>query len=141
MKRLLGLLLVMGMVGCGGGDEAPPAGDEALPVTPKTSQAKVNEPSVESAAADSGVASASGSPKTPADAVDDTPAQSDDVDPVAALKELGAQIEQDDQGRAVELNLSRTQITDAGLVHRGTKQPAGARTPGNQSHRRGAGES
>ena len=38
MKRLLGLLLVMGMVGCGGGDDAP---------TPNDSQAKVDEPPVQ----------------------------------------------------------------------------------------------
>ena len=47
MKRLLGLLLVMGMVGCGGGDGAPPAGDGALPATPNKSQTKVVEPSVQ----------------------------------------------------------------------------------------------
>ena len=47
MKRLLGLLLVMGMVGCGGGDKAPPAGDEALPATPNKPQAKVDEPPVQ----------------------------------------------------------------------------------------------
>ena len=46
-----------------------------------------------------------------------TPPNADDKTAVAALKKLGAKIEQDDQGRAVELNLSRTQITDAGLVH------------------------
>ena len=44
MKRLLGLLLVMGMVGCGGGDEDPPAGEAALPATPNKPQAKVDEP-------------------------------------------------------------------------------------------------
>ena len=40
MKRLLGLLLVMGMgmVGCGGEDDAP---------TPNDSQAKVDEPAVQ----------------------------------------------------------------------------------------------
>ena len=47
MKRLLGLLLVMGMVGCGGGSEAPPAGDEALLATPKSSQTRVDEPPVQ----------------------------------------------------------------------------------------------
>ena len=47
MKRLLGLLLVIGMVGCGGGDDAPPAGEAALPATPKTSQANVDEPPVQ----------------------------------------------------------------------------------------------
>ena len=41
MKRLLGLLLVMGMVGCGGGDEA------ALPPTPNKPQAKADEPPVQ----------------------------------------------------------------------------------------------
>ena len=30
MKRLLSLLLVMGMVGYGGGDGAPPAGEAGL---------------------------------------------------------------------------------------------------------------
>ena len=39
MKRLLGVLLVMGIVGCGGGDDAPPAGETSLPSTPENSQA------------------------------------------------------------------------------------------------------
>ena len=30
MKRLLGLLLVMGMGGCAGGGDAPPAGEAGL---------------------------------------------------------------------------------------------------------------
>ena len=38
MKRLLGLLLVMGMVGCGGGGDAP---------MPNHSQAKIDEPPVQ----------------------------------------------------------------------------------------------
>ena len=115
MKRLL---LVMGMVGCGGGDEDPPAGETALPATPKNEpHAKVDEPPVQAVGTNPSVASESVSPKTPADTVDDTPAQADDVDPVASLKKLGAQIEQDDQGRVVELNLWSTLITDAGLVH------------------------
>ena len=45
MKRLLGLLLVMGMVGCGGGDEGPPA----VPSTPNNSQVKVDEPPAQAA--------------------------------------------------------------------------------------------
>ena len=44
MKRLLGLLLVMGMVGCGG--NALPAGEAALQATPNKPQAKVDEPPV-----------------------------------------------------------------------------------------------
>ena len=72
MKRLLGLLLVMGIVGCGGGGTSP-----------KSSQAKVDEPSVKSAAADPSVASASVSPKTPADTADDPPAQTVDALPAS----------------------------------------------------------
>ena len=92
MKRLLGLLLVMGMVGCGGGNEAPPAGETVSPATSKTSQANVDEPPVVSAAADPSVESASVSPTTPADTVDDTPAQATDADAVAVLDKLGAKI-------------------------------------------------
>ena len=47
MKRLLSLLLVMGMVGCGGGNEDPPAGEAALPATPNKPQAKVDKPFVQ----------------------------------------------------------------------------------------------
>ena len=47
MKRLLGLLLVMGLVGCGGGSEAPPAGEPVSPATPNKPQAKVDEPPVQ----------------------------------------------------------------------------------------------
>ena len=114
MKRLLGLLLVMGMVGCGGGEEDPPGGVAALPATPENSQAKVDEPPVVSAAADPSVESASVSPTTPADAVDDTPAQSDDVDPVAALKELVARIERNEQDEVTMVGLWSRKITDAG---------------------------
>ena len=41
MKRLLGLLLVMGMVGIGGGDEGPPADDDVPTATPKNPPAQV----------------------------------------------------------------------------------------------------
>ena len=44
MKRLLALLLVMGIVGGGGGGEDPPADDEALPATPNNPPVKVVEP-------------------------------------------------------------------------------------------------
>ena len=93
MKRLLGLLLVMGMVGCGGGDEDPPAGETALPATPENAQAKVDE----------------------------LPVQAIDVDPAAALEELGAKISRDEHGEivAVELEnlLQRMKVTDTDLVH------------------------
>ena len=45
-----------------------------------------------------------------------TPPNADDKTAVAALKKLGAKIEQDDQGRAVELNLRYTKVTDAGVA-------------------------
>jgi hypothetical protein len=48
---------------------------------------------------------------------DDPPAAAGDASAVAALKKLGARIKQDDQGNVVELNLSRSKITDAGLLH------------------------
>jgi WD40 repeat protein len=47
----------------------------------------------------------------------DVPSDSSSDEAVAALKKLGARIKQDDQGNVVELNLSRSKITDAGLVH------------------------
>ena len=51
MRRPLGLLMVMvmvmGMVGCGGEGEAPPAGEAALPATPNKPQTKVDEPPVQ----------------------------------------------------------------------------------------------
>ena len=118
MKRLLGLLLVMGIVGCGGGSEAPPAGDEALPATPNNPQAKVDEPPAQVVDVDPSVESPNASPKTPADTVDDTPTQVADADPVNSLKKLGARIKQDDQRNIVELSLMfNSRITDARLVH------------------------
>ena len=87
MKRLLGLLLVMGMVGCGG--EAPSAGDAASPSPPKSSQVEVDEP----------------------------PAQAADADPVATLENLGVEIKRNEQGEVIEVDLTNTEITDAGLVH------------------------
>ena len=41
MKRLLGLLLVMGMVGCGDGGEDPPVGEAALPGESQTASTRV----------------------------------------------------------------------------------------------------
>ena len=63
MKRLLGLLLVMGMVGCGGGDEAPPAGEATLPATPNEPQVKVDELPVQTV--DASPASEAALPATP----------------------------------------------------------------------------
>ena len=52
LKRLL-----IEMVRCGGGEEDPPAGDEALPSMPKNSQANVDDPPVQTDGADTSVAS------------------------------------------------------------------------------------
>ena len=136
MKRLLGLLLVMGMVGCGGGDGAPPAGEAALPATPNNPQAKVDEPSVKSAAADPSVASASVSPKTPADTAGDTTAPADDVDPVVSLKELGAQIEQADQAGATQPQPHRNHRRRAKPPEE-VNQFADTLSQRHQGHRRG----
>ena len=89
MKRLLSLLLVMGMVGCGGGDEGPPAGEAALPATPSNSQVKVDE----------------------------SPAQAAEAKAVAALEQLGVKIERNSEGAVVGIINFGTKITDVGLVH------------------------
>ena len=90
MKHLLGLLLVMGIAGCGGGSEgdAPPAGETASPATPKSSQVEVDEP--------------------PAQAADDA---------VAALKKLRAKIERNEQGEVIGVSIASRKFTDADLVH------------------------
>ena len=56
-------------------------------------------------------------PKTSQAKTDKSPAQTPDVDPVAALKKIGAKIKRDDQGEVVEVSLAGTKITDAELVH------------------------
>ena len=80
MKRLLGLLLVMGMVGCGGGDEAPPAGETALPATPNKPQANVDEPPVQTVdAPPAGEAALPAKPNEPQAKVAEPPVQTVDV--------------------------------------------------------------
>ena len=75
MKRLLGLLLVMGSVGCGG--DVSPAGDAASP----------------SAVQDAQAARYNGAPGTPLDTGNTPPAP------------------------AAEVDLTNTEVADAGLVH------------------------
>ena len=94
MKRLLGLLLVMGMVGCGGGGKAPPAGEAALPQPPNSSQAKADEPPAQAVGADPSVESGI----APPDTIDDAPAQIADAASVAALEKRGAKIERNSEG-------------------------------------------
>ncbi len=81
MKRLLGLLLVMGIVGCGGGDDAPPAGEATLPATPENAQAKVDEPPVQTVdAPPAGEAALPATPKNEPQAnVDELPVQTVDA--------------------------------------------------------------
>ena len=110
MKRLLGMGMGMGMVGCGGGDEDPPAGEAAL-------QATVDEPPVQTVAADPNFGSESGSPATPPDTADDPSTQAADADAVAELEKLGAKIKRNHNDDVVEVRLTDTQISDAGLVH------------------------
>ena len=81
MKRLLGLLLVMGMVGCGGEDDAPPAGEATLPATPNEPQVKVDELPVQTV--DASPASEAALPATPKNEpqanVDEPPVQTVDL--------------------------------------------------------------
>ena len=80
MKCLVGLLLVMGMVGCGGDRE---------PTTLRIENAR---------------------PTTP-------PEQHLDEEPLIALDLLDARITKDHQSPVTDVNLGKSQITDAGLVH------------------------
>ena len=89
MKCLLGLLLVMGMVGCGGGDAAP---------TPSDSQATVDEPPAQAIGVDPSVESGIALPTAPPDAIDDAPAQIADAASAAALKKRGSRIERKSEG-------------------------------------------
>ena len=131
MRVLVGLLLVVGLVGCGSETEPPSPFSEseakpptaAVPPTPpESTQAKVEN-----------VVADTPQPKVDADPVtkpkpgsepeaDKSPAQAAVADPVAALKKLGAKIERNEQGEVVEVSFRgrfgrRTKITDAGLVH------------------------
>ena len=82
MKRLLGLLLVLGMVGCGGGNEAPPAGDEALPATP-------NKPAQTVDASPASEAALPATPKNePQAKVDEPPVQTVDASKIVERVDL-----------------------------------------------------
>ena len=78
MKRLRGLLLVMGMAGCGGSNEGETTSS--------------NQPPAQAPDADPNVGSESGSPTTPPDTADDPSTQAADADAVAVLDKLGAKI-------------------------------------------------
>ena len=130
MRVLLAVLLVVGLVGCGSETEPPSPFSEseakpptaAVPPTPpESTQAKVEN-----------VVADTPQPKVDADPVtkpkpksapenksktDKPPAQAADADPIAALKKLGARINQNEQGEVVEVSLGNRKITDAGLVH------------------------
>ena len=100
MKRLLGLLLVMGMVGCGQKENAGNAvdpgigADEQLVTDSSGEKSDPSKPNMKVATS--------------------TPTET--VDPVAALEKLGAQVTLRN-GYVLSVNLGGTQFTDAGLVH------------------------
>lgn len=94
MKRLLGLLLVLGMVGYGSRDSAVDA-----PVI------EVDAPAIENRRNNSQELAA------------DTVEESTTDDPVAALEKLGAKIKRNEQGEVYAVDLADTRITDAGMVH------------------------
>ena len=105
MKRLLSLLLVMGMVECGQKENAGNAVDPSVGADEQlvTDSAGGKE--------NSSNANAELSQSTPAA----------DVDPVSALEKLGAAIERNEEGEVVEVSARTTlfggKVTDAGLVH------------------------
>lgn len=101
MKRLLGLLLVMGVVGCGQKENTRNAVDSSLVEDNQLVTASVGGKE------DSSNAHAGAATSTP------TP----DVDPVATLKSLGARIERNVQGEVIEVYLRGSVVSDAALVH------------------------
>ena len=104
MRVLLAVLLV-GFAGCGGDANSP--GDVAAPASP-TKAAGIEDLS-DAELADLLQAITEETTNGPSD-------QSGD-NAVAAIGKLGPRIKQDDQGNVVELNLSGSKLTDAGLVH------------------------
>ena len=99
MKRLL-LMGMVGLWGCGG--EAPPSGGVASPSAVQGPQVKL-ENGLPRSPLDTGTA-----PKPPAGDADSA---------ITALEKLAAKIEKDDNGEVVVVNLTNTQVSDAGLVH------------------------
>ena len=97
MKRLLGCLLVMGMVGCG--SDSSPSGRAASPSALQDSQAELEN----------------SSPGTPLDTGNTPPAPA--AKAVAALEELEASVERNDNGEVVKVHLNNPQVTNAGRAH------------------------
>ena len=139
MKRLLGLLLVMGMVGCGGPvdfselvrrDGLMYEGDSETPFTgtvvskhengQKWSEAIYEDGKPEGLVAhwhENGQKSLEATYKDGKKVSETMWDDEGNIDPVAALEKLRAKITRNEQGEVVNVNLSGTQITDAGLVH------------------------
>jgi len=123
MRVLLAVLLV-GIVGCGGGEETSP-GDAATPSSPASSPVKsenaeagappfstaVSPVKTENATVGASKAKAD---KSPAQTAVEQKAAA--ADAVAALEKL-ATILRNDKGEVVILSLELTKVTDADLVH------------------------
>jgi len=101
MKRLLGLLLVMGMVGCGQKEHAGNAVDPNV----GADEQLVTE----------SVGGKENSSNNTAEAVTSNPEEN--ADAVAALEKLGAEIQRNAGGEAVEISLNNANVTDADLAH------------------------
>ena len=125
MKRLLGCLLVVGVVGCGDASSS-------------SRQAQPDNSAVRSATRDAQAKVENGSPAAPRTAADGPDVQTADADPLAALEKLGAVIKRDDpqiisveggddgrlaelvfslRGEVIKVTFNGSQITDEGLVH------------------------
>jgi|GEM_PF-1991129 hypothetical protein len=98
MKRLLCLLLVLGMVGCGKKENAGNAVDPSIGAD-------------EQLVTDSG-GEKEGPSNPNAEVATSTPAATDD--PVSALEKLGAQVGADPKGQVSYVDSEGTQVTDAG---------------------------
>ncbi|MEE3369040.1 MAG: hypothetical protein VX346_06840 [Planctomycetota bacterium] len=98
MKRLLGLLLVMGIVGC----------------EQKGNVGNAVDPSV--VADDQLVTDSSGGKDDRSNTEGATSAPADNADPVTALEKLEDFVEREDNGEIVRVSSIMPDITDAGLI-------------------------
>jgi Leucine-rich repeat (LRR) protein len=113
--RVLLVVLLVGIAGCGGDDNSPGGG--AVPTPPKSTQAKVVKDPADTPQAKVGADPVTKPKPGSKSKTDKPPAQAAVADPVAALKKLGATIKQNEQGEVVEVSLRNRKLTDAGLVH------------------------
>ena len=114
--RVLVVVLLFGIGGCGGGDNSPD--DAVVPSSPEKAENAATGAAKAKSIDNLSHAEQPGLLQELTDEPTDVPSDQSGDDAVAALKKLGALIRQDDQGEVFEVNtIASTKVTDAGLVH------------------------